>query len=139
MIDSERFTAKTEPHRLHVYSHRHNAHVTLTKSNGDVLITMSCGNVGFKKQHRGSYEAAFQLSSYLLKAIQERGYLAENTANYIYQIDLVFRGWGDGRQAFQTALLGIEGRNIRGRITRIFDATRLKIGGNRAKKPRRLG
>lgn len=130
---------RSGPHHLHVYSHKHNTHVTLTKPNGDAMISMSCGNVGFKKHQRGTYEAAFQLSSYVLRAIKERGYLAEDTPNYIYQLDLIFRGYGDGRMAFQTALLGVEGRFIRSRVSRVFDATRLKIGGNRAPKPRRLG
>jgi ribosomal protein S11 len=130
---------KSGPHHLHVYSHRHNTHITLTKPNGESLISMSCGNVGFKKHQRGTYEAAFQLSSYILRAVQERGYLNPDTPNQIYQLDLIFRGYGDGRMAFQTALLGVEGRFIRNRITRVFDGTRLKIGGNRAPKPRRLG
>ena len=43
------------------------------------------------------------------------------------------------REAVTKALLGTEGRNIRTKITAVVDATRLKQGGPRSKKPRRLG
>jgi ribosomal protein S11 len=134
---AERIT--DDPHRLHVFSHRHNTHITLAKPNGDALLSLSCGNIGFKKGHRGSYEAAFQLSSYVLRQIQERGYLTTGTPDYITQVELILRGWADGRMAFTTALLGVEGRFIRNKISWMADATRIKIGGNRSPKPRRLG
>jgi len=35
--------------------------------------------------------------------------------------------------------LGTEGRLLRGKIGTVSDATRLKFGGTRSRKPRRLG
>jgi len=128
-----------EPHHLHIFSQRHNTHLTLTRPNGEPLISLSTGNVGFKKHQRGTYEAAFQLTSYVLRSISEKGFLQAQNQDCINRLELVFRGFGDGRQAFQTALLGVEGRFLRSTIIRVSDATRIKIGGNKGKKPRRLG
>jgi small subunit ribosomal protein S11 len=49
------------------------------------------------------------------------------------------RGFGAGREAVTKALLGLEGAALRGKIVKVSDATRLKFGGTRSKKPRRLG
>ena len=49
------------------------------------------------------------------------------------------RGFGAGREAVTKVLLGSEGRDVRDRISAVVDATRLKHGGPRSKKPRRLG
>jgi small subunit ribosomal protein S11 len=54
-------------------------------------------------------------------------------------LEIVMRGFGPGREAFTKAILGAEGRDIRSRISAVLDATRLKIGGTRSPKPRRLG
>jgi small subunit ribosomal protein S11 len=52
---------------------------------------------------------------------------------------VVYRGFGQGREAVTKAILGSEGRNIRNKIVRLTDATRLKFGGTRSPAPRRLG
>ena len=49
------------------------------------------------------------------------------------------RGFGQGREAVTKALLGVEGQGIRGKIVKVSDATRLKFGGTRSRKIRRLG
>lgn len=54
-------------------------------------------------------------------------------------IELTLRDFGQGREAMQKILLGTEGSSIRDKIVRVMDATRLKFGGTRSKKPRRLG
>lgn len=58
--------------------------------------------------------------------------------DYIEKIELVFRGFGQGRDAFFKALMGMEGRGLRKKVVKISDSTRLKFGGPRGKKPRRL-
>lgn len=149
---------RTKPYRLHVYAHKHNTHLTLVqpprsaaettssrvsgaratsveqKKVVDVLMSMSTGNIGFRKAGRGSYDAAFQLAAFVLKQIQERGILRD-----MYKLEVVIRGFGAGREAVTKALLGTEGRHIRTKICAVMDATRLKQGGPRSKKPRRLG
>ncbi|KAI9840078.1 MAG: hypothetical protein M1819_000271 [Sarea resinae] len=122
------------PHRFHIYAHKHNTHLTLAKANGDSIISVSAGNIGFKKSQRGSYDCAYQLAAYVMKRIQEQGLLGE-----ISRLELVLKGFGKGREAVTKAIMGSEGRNIRGRICRVTDATKLKFGGPRSPKPRRLG
>jgi small subunit ribosomal protein S11 len=57
----------------------------------------------------------------------------------ITKIAVVMRGFGAGREAVTKALLGSEGRYLRGKIVSVADSTRLKFGGTRSKKARRLG
>jgi small subunit ribosomal protein S11 len=95
---------------------------------------MSTGNIGFKKAGRKTYDAAFQLAGYVMGRIQEQGLNME-----INNLELTLRGFGLGREAVTKALLGSEGQFLRGKVVKISDATRLKFGGTRSKKPRRLG
>lgn len=152
------FQEDEPPHRLHVYATKHNTHITLVqpqksaaktassrisgtsassteqKKMVDTLLSISSGNIGFRKAGRGSYDAAFQLAAFALKQMQERGMLRD-----LKSLEVVLRGFGAGREAVTKALLGVEGRNIRHTIKSVKDATRLKQGGPRSKKPRRLG
>lgn len=66
--------------------------------------------------------------------IQQQGLLGE-----IVYMEVVLRGFGPGREAVSKVLLGSEGRNLRTKVVRVTDATRVKFGGTRSKKPRRLG
>lgn len=122
------------PHGFYVYATKHNTHITLTRPSRDPILSVAAGNIGFKKAARGSYDAAYQLAAYVMGRIQEQGLMAQ-----IHQLEVVLRGFGAGREAVTKALLGSEGRNIRGRVVRVTDATRLKFGGTRSPKPRRLG
>ncbi|MCJ1418005.1 hypothetical protein MMC32_004350 [Xylographa parallela] len=126
--------AVAPPHHLHVFSSKHNTHITLTRPDRNPIIAVSTGNLGFKKAARGTYDAAYQLGAYMMNRIQQEGLLAK-----IQQLELVLRGYGDGREAIKKILLGSEGMGLRPRIVRVTDATRLKFGGTRSKKPRRLG
>lgn len=152
------FIDEQPPHRLHVYATKHNTHITLVqpqksaaktassrisgtsassteqKKMVDTLLSISAGNIGFRKAGRGSYDAAFQLTAYALKQMQERGMIRD-----LKKLEVVLRGFGAGREAVTKALLGVEGRHIRGTIVGVKDTTRLKQGGPRSKKPRRLG
>ena len=97
------------------------------------IISISSGSIGFRKSNRGSYDAAYQLGSYLMGRIRQQGLLTQ-----INKLELVFRGFGPGREAIQKIFLGVEGQALRPRVKRVVDATRLKIGGNRSRNPRRL-
>ncbi|KAF2276023.1 translational machinery component [Westerdykella ornata] len=123
-----------ERHHLHIYAHKHNTHITLTKPNRDPLISVSCGNIGFRKAGRGTYDAAYQLAAFVMNRIRDLGLLPQ-----IKQLELVYRGFGPGREAVTKAILGSEGSKIRPLVTKLADSTRLKFGGTRSKKPRRLG
>ena len=152
------FYEDRKPFRLHVYAHKHNTHLTFVQPSRaaadtassrtagakttaaeqnkkvDTLLSISAGNIGFRKAGRGSYDAAFQLTAFAIKQIEEKGMLRDCKS-----LEVVLRGFGAGREAVTKVLLGSEGRNIRNKITSVKDATRLKQGGPRSPKPRRLG
>ncbi|KAI4269109.1 MAG: hypothetical protein L6R38_007590 [Xanthoria sp. 2 TBL-2021] len=123
-----------QPHHLHIYATKHNTHITLTAPSRDPIISVSAGTIGFRKAARGTYDAAYQLGAYVMGRIQQQGLLAQ-----IQHLEVVLRDFGPGRDAVSKILLGSEGRNLRGRVVRVSDCTRLKFGGTRSKKPRRLG
>jgi len=97
-------------------------------------MAVSCGNIGFKKSQRKHYDSSFQLASYVLGRMKDQGLIPQ-----IKKMEVSLRGFGEGREAVTKALLGTEGRLIRGKIVKVSDATRLKFGGTRSPKPRRLG
>jgi len=123
-----------EPYHFNIYSHKHNTHITVTKPNRDAIISMSCGNLGFKKSQRKHYDSAYQLGAYVIDRLQQQGW-----HNKITSLEVVLRGFGPGREAVTKVLLGNEGKLLRAAIVRVADSTRLKFGGTRSKKPRRLG
>lgn len=123
-----------DKHKLHIYATKHNTHLTLSKPNRDALISVSCGNIGFRKAGRGTYDAAYQLAAFVMSRILDKGLLPQ-----IQKLELIYRGFGPGREAVTKAILGAEGKRIRGLIVKLSDSTRLKFGGVRSKKPRRLG
>ncbi|KAJ4990010.1 37S ribosomal protein S18, mitochondrial [Stagonosporopsis vannaccii] len=121
-------------HKLNIYATKHNTHITLAKPNRDSLISVSCGNIGFRKGGRGTYDAGYQLAAFVMSRIKDKGLLPQ-----IQKLELVYRGFGPGREAVTKAILGSEGKQIRPLIVKLSDSTRLKFGGVRSKKPRRLG
>jgi small subunit ribosomal protein S11 len=123
-----------EPYHFHVYATRHNTHITLTRPDRRPIISLSCGNIGFRHSGRKHYDSAFQLASLVMARIHERAINRE-----IHALELVLRGFGAGREAVTKALMGTEGRLLRGKVVKVTDATRLKFGGTRSPKPRRLG
>lgn len=125
---------KQPPHHLHVYAHKHNTILTLTRPNGNPILVRSCGHLGFRKSQRSGYDPAYQLATHTFGQLQEKGLLLD-----IQRLEIVFRDFGPGREAFTKVLLGNEGRNIRGLVSRVTDATRIKFGGTRSRKVRRLG
>ncbi len=122
-----------ELHHLHVYATKHNTHVTLTRPNRDPMLSLSTGNINFKKSHRGTFDAAYQLVTYAVAQMIERGYIQN-----IQKLELIMRGYGPGREAFQKVLLGTEGRMIKPKVYRVSESTRLKFGGPRSPAVRRL-
>ncbi|KAI0899501.1 translational machinery component [Annulohypoxylon nitens] len=124
----------TEPFHFHIYSHKHNSHITVTKPNRQAIISMSTGNIGFRKSKRHTYDAAYQLTSYVIDKLHQG-----NWHNTITSMEVVLRGFGAGREAATKVLLGTEGRMLRSKIVMVSDSTRLKFGGTRSPKTRRLG
>jgi len=130
-----------KPHHLHIYATKHNCHITLTAGNRDSIISVSAGNLNFKKAARGSYDAAFQLGAFMMAKITNMGLLSDaypGKGGPIRALEVVLRSFGPGREAVIKILMGQEGKDLRKRVTRIMDATRLKFGGTRSKRHRRL-
>ncbi|KAL4781020.1 hypothetical protein BJX76DRAFT_336399 [Aspergillus varians] len=127
------YADNSPPHHIHVLSHRHNTIITVTRPNGSPLMSMGTGTLGFRKSRRGGYDPAFQLTTHVFAQIQERGLLID-----IKSVEIILRGFHLGRQAFIKALLGNEGKNIRGLVCGVADTTRIKFGGARSPKVRRL-
>lgn len=96
-------------------------------------IHISAGQLGFRKAQRAEYEAGYQVSARMFKMIQEKNLLKPND-----KVELVLKNYGKGREAFLNALQGKEGSSVREQIVRISENTKLKFGGTRPKKLRRL-
>lgn len=122
-----------EPYHFHVFAHKHNTHVTVTKPSREPIVSLSCGNLGFRKSHRKTYDAAYQLGAYVVDKLQQQGW-----HNRIGMMEVCLRGFGQGREAVTKVLMGTEGSLLRSKVTKVSDSTRLKFGGTRSKAPRRL-
>ncbi|OHE98192.1 hypothetical protein CORC01_06560 [Colletotrichum orchidophilum] len=122
-----------EPYHMHIYSHKHNTHVTVTKPDRGAIISLSTGNIGFKKSKRKGYDAAYQLTAYVLERLNYAGWHKK-----INKLEIVLRGFGVGRDAAVKVLMAPEGRLWRSKVIRVADSTRLKFGGTRSKNPRRV-
>lgn len=122
-----------EPYHLHVFSTKHNTHVTCTKPNREPIISLSCGNIGYKKSRRGTFDSAYSLTKYVLERLVHTGWPPK-----IHRLELVMRGFGQGREAAMKVLMSPEGKILRDKIVRVADSTRVKFAGTRSKAPRRL-
>lgn len=144
--------------KLHGTFNKHNTHLTLSavvedldfldknpnlSYNEQVLYYLnlphhpkahiSAGQLGFRKAQRAEYEAGYQVTSKMFKLIEEKRFLGPND-----KIELVLKNFGKGREAFLSALQGKEGLFVKPHIVRISDDTKIKFGGTRPKKARRL-
>lgn len=144
--------SETEPYHLNVYAHKHNIHITFTEPSRDPIISFSAGSIGLRKAQRSSFDAAYQLSTYTMRKMAEKQWRVGGkgmTGNKMMTlnepevrergIEVVMRGFGPGREAFQKALLGSEGKIIKPLVKKVTDGTRLKFGGTRSPQVRRLG
>ncbi|RMZ75707.1 hypothetical protein DV738_g5317, partial [Chaetothyriales sp. CBS 135597] len=143
------------PYHIHVYAHRHNTHITFTSPAFNPILSFSCGSIGLRKAQRSSFDAAFNLSTFFFRRLaaaqwrdggKKMGSRAPlktlrdiQTRSEGEGVEVILRGFGPGREAFQKALLGQDGALVRGLVWKVTDATRLKFGGVRSPAVRRLG
>ena len=124
---------ETNQLHLHVHSTRNNTIVTFTGQEGTPIAWWSGGSCGFKKVNRATYEAGYQCTVRAFeKVVNHRKEVGP------FSLEIIFKGFGQGRDAMQKALLASEGEQIRPFVARLTDKTPVKIGGTRAKKARRL-
>ncbi|KAH6646661.1 hypothetical protein BKA67DRAFT_524446 [Truncatella angustata] len=134
LVDKENWSQYEEPFHFHIYGHKHNTHITVTKPDRNAIISISAGQIGFRKSKRGTYDAAYQLCAYVIDKLNQG-----NWHKKIHKLEVVLRGFGNAREAATKVLLGTEGKFLKPKIILVSDATRLKFGGTRSPKPRRLG
>jgi len=82
---------------------------------------------------RSTYEAGYQCAVRVFKRIEE-----EIVSVPSMKLEVIFKGFGQGREAVFRALVASEGEKIRDHVNRMKDVTPIKIGGPKAKKTRRL-
>jgi small subunit ribosomal protein S11 len=126
------FALQKPKYRLHCQSSRNNTIVAFTKPGGHVIAWFSGGSCGFKGGNRSGYEAGYQCAVRVFKKIEEVAKVAP------IEIDVFFKGFGQGREALHKALLTSEGQSVRPLVATITDRTPIKIGGTRSKKRSRL-
>ncbi|KAJ7117368.1 hypothetical protein C8R43DRAFT_105108 [Mycena crocata] len=125
------------PYRFHCHSTRTNTINSFTDPDGNVLAWFSGGSTGFKKRNRSSYEAGYQCAVQMFEKILQTAQEVDKDPSRPLKLDLFFKGFGQGREALNKALMTAQGDGIRSRIVSITDRTPLKIGGTRAKKRKR--
>lgn len=114
-------------------------------------MSYSTGNIGLRKAQRKTFDAAYNLAAYTFRKMAERNWkiggkkshqppmMLNDPVMKHRGIEVVLRGYGQGREAFSKALLGSEGRMIKPLVKKVTDNTRLKFGGTRSRAVRRLG
>lgn len=125
-------TPKKPIYRLHCVSSRNNTHTSFTDEKGNLINWFSGGRCQFKRSQRASYEAGYQCAVRIFKDIET---VADQKD---IELAVFLKGFGQGREALQKALVTSEGEKIRMLVSSITDRSPIKIGGTRAKKARRL-
>ncbi|KAG5519497.1 hypothetical protein PMAC_002125 [Pneumocystis sp. 'macacae'] len=118
-------------YHFHAFCSNNNTIITLTNSYYNPVICVTSGMLGFKKSQRGGYEAGYQVCMSIFERMTQKNIRPT-------QLEIILRGFGKGREAIFKCITGIEGASFRPFIYRITDATRLKFGGVRGRKARRL-
>jgi small subunit ribosomal protein S11 len=116
---------------LHIQSTRNNTILCFTDPEGAPITRVTSGQLGFKHTQRSGYEAGHQTAMRMFTIIGEN-----RTKWRVADLNLVFRGFGLGRDAVHRALLTDEATQIRNLVRQVKDATRIKVGGVRPKKRR---
>jgi small subunit ribosomal protein S11 len=115
---------------IHCVAITKNTHVTITNYKRNPIIAMSGGRVGLKHSKRNGQEAGFSIA---VKAFEK---LAQSKYN-VEKVELVVKGFGQGRRGFLGAIDSPAGAFIKRKIVRITDATPLQIGGTPARNEKR--
>ncbi|WAQ85587.1 hypothetical protein PtA15_6A215 [Puccinia triticina] len=114
---------------------------------GAVVARVTAGSVGFKRGRRQEYEAATQASLAMFNKIRDLLRLSSlgrlNSSPAVKdgpprELEIVFNGFGIGRDAFMASLLNSQATDLRELVRTLRDSTTVKIGGPRPKKRRRV-
>lgn len=143
---------------LHVHASSNNTllHLMDAKGNCQPRGQISAGLLKYRHKQRSTFDAGFKVTLQMIKRIEEEadkkreteidepvsedGEMKEAGRRKLpaMEIEVVFNGFGQGKQAFFAAMMSSEGNKIRPLVTRFTDRTHIKIGGERSPKARRL-
>ncbi|KIJ70490.1 hypothetical protein HYDPIDRAFT_105227 [Hydnomerulius pinastri MD-312] len=120
-------------HFFGVFS-KNNTKVFLYRPDGRLVPQgwWSGGSCGFKGANRKSHEAGYQCAVRAFNRLEE--IIAEKGP---ITLAVHLAGLGKGRGAVEGVFLTAEGEKIKPLVVELEDRTKIKIGGTRAKKPRR--
>lgn len=130
------------PYTLNVYSTRNNTILTLSTSgtlgyrsedpvpSPGVVAWVSAGSAGYKGAARGTYDAAVEVSLRMFKKIADLvdppvgsgGIRKKVTVPPPTELEVVWNGFGQGRDAVFRSLMGGEGDAVRPLVKRVTDA-----------------
>ncbi|POW03674.1 hypothetical protein PSHT_11585 [Puccinia striiformis] len=113
-----------------------------------VVARVTAGTVGFKSGRRQEYEAATQATLAMFNKIRDLLKLSDSNRlnsnlstvkeGIPRELEIVFNGFGIGRDAFLASLLNSQSTDLREIVRSIRDTTVVKIGGPRPQKRRRV-
>lgn len=125
------------PYQLHVFASRNNTILTLTAVAPSSPLArpvawVSAGSAGYKGANRGTYDAGVECSLQMFKKIQDLvsppilpgGQKLKAVAPVPTELELVWKGFGQGRDAVFRTLMGGEGEGVRYLVKRVTDAVR---------------
>ncbi|KAI5479567.1 37S ribosomal protein [Pseudohyphozyma bogoriensis] len=145
------------PYKLHVFSSRNNTILTLSTagtlnrhSDADTLPAhgnvawVSAGSAGYKGASRGTYDAGVEVALKMFQKVLDLkdppvgsgGQKKKAVFPAPTEIEMIWNGFGQGREAVFRTLMGGEQEVMRSLVTRVTDATPIKVGGTRSKKRR---
>ncbi|KDE08032.1 hypothetical protein MVLG_01733 [Microbotryum lychnidis-dioicae p1A1 Lamole] len=110
-----------------------------------VVAWVSAGSAGYKGASRGTYDAAVEVSIKMFNKIRQlvdpvnavdAGMRKKNAWPQPTELEVVWNGFGQGREAVFRTLIAGNGDQVRELVNRVTDATPLKVGGTRPKKRR---
>lgn len=132
--------AIVQNYRIHVACTPNNTHIVMSDDLGRPLKagSWSGGACGFKGVNRSGYEAGYQCAVRAFARVKQLAQESGGAGAGGPRFEVLFKGFGQGREAVFKALMTSEGDDVRPFVTRVTDNTPIKIGGTRAKKTRRL-
>lgn len=136
-VEQPSILANTVRYKLYVLAKRQNCIMTLKDHKNGTVYWASGGRVGFKGVGEGTYEAGYQCAVKIFERL--RVHIAQwQRDNVQIELEILLRGFGQGRSALLKALTLPEGDGVREVVYCITDRTQIKIGGVRLQKARRL-
>lgn len=118
-------------------------YLSLIRPQQEVKFTVTAGMVGFRHTKQGEYEAGFQTAAKVFQMIKDKEFLTKvpvKSKSMVQQrpLEIILSEFGKGREAFLNCLNSSEGNHIRPYVGRVTDGTKIKIGGVRPPRARRV-